>query len=400
MAKDDRDDSLPPSPPLDPLQGVCPLTLADASTQRGINALAGQALESCGAVTQVERAIQRGHSPEQAIDRVLPRARGIVAEEVVAASFNRQAGLLSSPLTASRFEVPNHPLVDVVVRDAAGGTVQNCQLKFGTQDYVEQAVRSGKYSGPILTSREAAEALHGKLSSDDVTTSLEAGAVSTPPLSDSEVSATTRRVLERRFRRIEPLSSWDALGSQLKKSAPAVIGAAVLTAAHEVYKSVSTQQPVKADRVLRASLKAGGRALLVDQLGHIVMQFLEERMVRYGGWTQAAIKKASGWASPAAMLSTLVIDLAVSFWHLITGRLTYQEFLRCLTGRLGAVLVGALGAWVGYSVGSHMHPVFAVILTIIGGAVGSYYGEKWATAGFDRLFAPPAVTETPPALPA
>ena len=382
MTKDDRDESLT----INPLLGGRSLALADASTKRALETLTVQALERCGVTSQVEKAIQRGLSPEQAIEKVLPKARGIVAEETVAAVFNREAGLVSSSLTASRFELPNDPLRDLVVRDSAGLTVQTCQLKFGKQEYVQRAALSGKYSGPIVTSQEVAEALDGRLPLNAVTPTLKAGMVTTQPVTDSEVTATARRVLEQRFRRIESLSSWHALGCRLKESAPAGIGAAVLTASHEVYQAISTQQQVKVDRVFRASLKAGARAMLVDQIGHLTMQFLEQRMLQVGGWTQAAIKKTAGWATPASALSTLLVDVAVSFWQLMTGRITGQEFLQRLLGHVGAALVGALGAWAGYWLGSHMHPVVAVLLAIAGGAFGAYHGERLGVAAFN-LFA-------------
>jgi hypothetical protein len=381
MTKDDQDESLS----IDPLLGGRSLALADASTKRGLETLTVQALERCGVTTQVEKAIQRGLSPEQAIEKVLPKARGIVAEETVAAVFNREAGLVSSSLTASRFELPNDPLRDLVVRDAGGHTVQTCQLKFGKQEYVQRAALSGKYSGPIVTSQEVAEALDGRLPPNAVTPTLKAGMVVTQPVSDSEVTAATRRVLERRFRRIKPLSSWQAFGCRLKESAPAGIGAAVLTASHEVYQAISTQQQVKVDRVFRNSLKAGARAMMVDQIGRIVMQLLEERMLQFGGWTQAAIKKTAGWATPASALSTLLVDVAMSFWQLLTGRITGPEFMQRLLGHLGAALVGALGAWAGYWLGSHVHPVVAVLLAIAGGALGAYHGERWGTAAFNLL---------------
>jgi len=314
MTKDDRDESLL----LNPLLGERSIALADASTRRGLETLTGHALERCGVTSQVAKAMERGLSAEQAIEKVLPKARGIVAEETVAAVFNREAGLVSSPLTASRFELPNDPLRDLVVRDAGGNTVQACQLKFGKQEYVQRAALSGKYSGPIVTSQEAAAALDGRLPPNAVTPTLKAGMVTTQPVTDAEVTATARRVLERRFRRIKSLSSWHAFGSSLKESAPAGIGAAVLTASHEVYQAVSTQQPVKVDRVFRASVKAGARAMLVDQLGRLMMQFLEQRMLQAGGWTQAAIKKAAGWATPASALSTLLVDVAMSFCQLLT----------------------------------------------------------------------------------
>lgn len=381
MTKDDRDESLT----LNPLLGGRSLALADASTKRALETLTDQALERCGVTSQVEKAIQRGFSPDQAIEKVLPKARGIVAEETVAAFFNKEAGLVSSSLTASRFEVPNDPLLDLIVRDGAGLMVETCQLKFGKQEYVRKAALSGKYSGPILTSQEVAEALDGRLPLNAVTPTLKAGMVTTQPVTDSEVTATARRALERRFLRIESLSSWDALGRRLKESAPAGIGAAVLTASHEVYQAISTQQPVKVDRVFRASLKAGARAMLVDQLGHLTMQLLERRLVQVGGWTQAAIKKTAGWATPASALSTLLVDVAVSYWQLMTGQITGPEFLQRLLGHVGAALVGALGAWAGYWLGSHFHPVVAVLLAIAGGAVGAYQGERLGIAVFNLV---------------
>jgi hypothetical protein len=381
MTKDDRDESLP----LNPLLGERSLALADASTRRGLEKLTGEALERCGVTSQVSKAIERGLSPEQAIEKVLPKARGIVAEETVAAVFNREAGLVSSSLTASRFELPNDPFRDLVVRDTGGNTVQACQLKFGKEEYVQRAALSGKYSGPIVTSQEVAEALDGRLPANAVTPTLKAGMITTQPVTDAEVTATARRVLERRFRRIESLSSWHAFGRSLKESAPAGIGAAVLTASHEVYQAISTQQQVKVDRVFRTSLKAGARAMLVDQIGRLTMQLLEQRILQAGGWTQAAIKKAAGWATPASALSTLLVDVAMSYWQLLRGRITGQEFMQRLLGHVGAAVVGALGVWAGYWLGSHVHPVVAVLLAMAGGAFGAYHGERLGVAAFNLL---------------
>src|SRR5262249_54078929 len=118
------------------MMGGRALDLAAVSTNRAIDVLADSAVQHCGAAAGVAAALERGVPFEQALNRAVPLARGVVAEEAHAALFNRDAALVDCALFAKRFEVPNDPLRDIVVRTPTGVTVVEAQLKYGAVDYV------------------------------------------------------------------------------------------------------------------------------------------------------------------------------------------------------------------------------------------------------------------------
>src|SRR5712671_3015031 len=145
--------------PLD-LHAARALDAATLAGERAFEAISARVLAQEGPAAQLQAALARGLPEAQALKRAVDVGRGRLAEVRHAINFNRDAGLLSSPLTAIRNPDGCHPLYDLLLIEHQNADVvaKGIQTKYGTPEYVASAARSGKYD-VVLTSPEVVAAL-------------------------------------------------------------------------------------------------------------------------------------------------------------------------------------------------------------------------------------------------
>jgi hypothetical protein len=383
MPNDHEDDR-----PLD-LHAVHALDVATLAGDRAFDAIIEKVLAQEGPAAQLQAALARGVAPAEALKRTVDVGRGRLAEVKHAINFNRDAGLVSSPLTAIRNPDSRHPLHDLLLLDneSADAAVKGLQLKYGTTSYVERAARSGKYD-TIVTSTEVAADLTHKGVGEIVVDHIDAARVSSLPVEDAEMRAAAMRKLEARARvRLGFSSKWGRFWERSRVTAQAGWGTFVVTGLVETVQALLRGEGLQMDRSLRRALKNGVRAMAISEIARAFMLWLERRWTAVVGWTERAVRTASEWATPAAAMASFIFDVAVAVWHLLTGRLNGAQFWRRLVGKFGGALAGCLGAVLGFFVGSFLGPAMAMLLAMAGGALFAFWGETWAGMFFDWLAA-------------
>ena len=205
---------------------------------------------------------------------------------------------------------------------------------------------------------------------------IDAGRVSSLPVEDAKMKAAALRKLEARARvRLGYSSKWKRFWERSRVTAEAGWGAFIITGVLETVQSLLKDEGLQIDRSLRRAIKNGIRAM---GIAHAFMIWLERRWTTVVGWTKKAVRTASEWATPAAAMASFVFDVAVSVWHLLTGKLNGEQFWRTLTAKFGGALAGCFGAVLGFFVGSFLSPAMAMLLAAVGGALFAFWGENWA----------------------
>jgi hypothetical protein len=374
--------------PLD-LHAAHALDAATLVSDRAFDAIAPKVLAGEGPTSQLQAALARGVPITTALKRVGDVARGRLAEVRHAINFNRDAGLIDSPLTAVRNPDACDPLHDLLLIQHENGDafVRGIQAKYGTPAYVERVVRSGRY-GTVLTSPEVMAGFGQRGACEGVMDRIDAGRVSSLPVEDAEMKAAAMRTLEGRAR-IQPgySSNWETFWERSRVTAGAGLGAFMATGIVEMVQALLRGERLQMDRSLRRALKGGVRAMAISEIARAFMIWLERRWTTVIGWTERAVRTASEWATPAAAMASFVFDVAVSVWHLLTGKLNGAQFWRRLVAKFGGALAACLGTALGFFVGSFLGPVMAILLACVGGAVFALWGETWAAMFFDSLAA-------------
>jgi hypothetical protein len=381
MPHEPEDDS-----PLD-LHAAHALNAATLAGDRAFDAIAAKVLAMEGPAAQLQAALARGVSAAEAVKHAVDLGRGRLAEVKHAINFNRDAGLVGSPITAIRNPDGCHPLHDLLLLDDAhaDAVVKGFQLKYGTMSYVERAARSGKY-GTIVTSTEVAADLAHKGAGEIVVDRIDAARVSSLPVEDADMRAAAIRKLETRARvRLGYSSQWERFWERSRVTAEAGWGAFVVTGVVETVQALLNGEGLKVDRSLRRALKNGIRAMGISEIARAIMIWLERQWIAVIGWTERAVRTASEWATPAAAMASFIFDVAVSVWHLLTGNLNGGQFWRKLVGKFGGALAACLGTVLGFFAGSFLGPVMAMLLATVSGALFAFWGETWAGMFFDGL---------------
>lgn len=154
-------------------------------------------------------------------------------------------------------------------------------------------------------------------------------------------------------------------------------GAFVVTGVIEMVQALLKGEGLQMDRSLRRAVKGGVRAMAISEIARAFMIWLERRWTAVVGWTERAVRTASEWATPAAAMASFILDVAVSVWNLLMGKLTGAAFWRRLVAKFGGALAGCLGAGLGFFVGSFLGPAIAIVFATIGGALFGLWGETW-----------------------
>src|SRR5256712_1942541 len=309
MPKDHDDDR-----PLD-LHAAHALDVATVAGDRAFEAIAAKVLALEGPDVQLQGALARGVPQADAIQRAVDVGRGRLAEVKHAINFNRDAGLVGSLLTAIRNPGPRHPLHDLLLIAAENGDAiaKGIQAKYGTPAYVERAIRSGKYDGTILAAPEVKADLGQRGAGEVVVDHIDAGRVSSLPVTDAEVKAATMRKLEARARvRLGYSSDWSRFRERYRVTAEAGWGAFVVTGVVETVQALLKGEGLRTDRSLRRALTHGLRATSISEVAPAFMIWLERQSTAVIGWTERAVRSASEWATPAAAMASFIFDVAVT----------------------------------------------------------------------------------------
>lgn len=180
-----------------PIVNVPPLAVVDALGTAAANEYTHSILAHRGSAKAVATLVANGLSLPDAIRQVAERAKGLMGEVDLSASFNARSGLIGATATARPNPILTHRTDDILV-NIAGKRASAVQVKTGSASYVSEALGSGRYEKTkLIANTEAVGALEdfGVAAKGEIASRLSFAGIESVPLSSTELRARTTAAL-------------------------------------------------------------------------------------------------------------------------------------------------------------------------------------------------------------
>ena len=312
-----------------------------------------------------------------------PNLDGFIAEQHHVNSFNMDAAAKGSGLRAEvqplkPGETYTKNGFDVIIKDASGKRIHQCQMKFGaTAEDTIRMIKSGNYNNQILVvPEEQVAAVQKAFPNKTVTSTISAGDITSKPLTKEQAKELQKQAQKGNFLDTDwnDYAAKDIAIGIGKQTGYACLQGAAIGAGMNIATKVWNGEPIDGEEVVKTAVISGADFGVKAATAGALKAASEKEILK-------VIPKGTE-GSTFANIAFVAVENVKVFGKVATGELTPREGLDKMEQTTAACVAGIAeqtkGAAIGSVIGSLLGPVGQFVGGFIGGIFGYMAGSKLA----------------------